>query len=40
MPKDLLPGKRYVVHELIPRAVLLTLVFKYVFPLTHDYRWN
>jgi len=33
MPRDFLPGKRYVVRELIPRAVLLTLVFKFVFPL-------
>jgi hypothetical protein len=28
-----LPGKRYLLRELVPRAVLLTVTFKYLMPL-------
>jgi|GEM_PF-4367626 len=33
MSHDWLPGKRYLFRELIPRAILLTMVFKFVFPV-------
>jgi len=33
MTSNLLPGKRYLWRELIPRAVLMTVTFKYFMPL-------
>jgi hypothetical protein len=37
---QLSPTTRYVVRELIPRAILLTVVFKWIMPLTRLFHFD